>query len=97
MKGSFFIIPSSVHEVFLLKDNGTHEEKELQSILIRGNHDNFIRGDESLSNHIYRYDKEGQCLEMATRKEQLNEMFKRVELLECLEKITWIEDGEWER
>lgn len=92
MKGNLLIIPGSVHETLLLKDNGTYGKKELQMMVIRGNYEGLAKKDEVLGNNIYRYNKEGECLEMATTKEQEKEGLK---LIERCEEEESIED--WER
>ena len=81
----------------LLKDNGRYNEKELQMMVIRGNYEELAKEGEVLGNNIYRYNKEEQCLEMATTKEQEKDMVELAEVLDHLEKGVWIEEGEWER
>lgn len=97
MNGNLFIIPSSIHEVLLLKDNGRYNEKELQMMVIRGNYEGLAKEGEVLGNNIYRYNKKEQCLEMATTKKQEKDMVELAEVLEHLERGVWIEEGEWER
>ena len=91
MNGDLLILPSSIHETMVLKDNGMYQSDVLQLMVMKGNR-NVVTEEEILSNHIYRYDKEEHCLKMETTKEQEKEMLRLVELLEEEE-----EKEEWER
>lgn len=97
MNGNLLIIPSSIHEVLLLKDNGRYNEKELQMMVIRGNYEGLAKEGEVLGNNIYRYNKGEECLEMTTSKEEEKDMVELAEVVEHLERGVWIEEGEWER
>ena len=55
MKGSFFIIPSSVHEVLVVPYTGSEDLAGLTSILNEVNGE-FVRNDEILSDTVYCYD-----------------------------------------
>lgn len=92
MNGDLLILPSSVHETMVLKDNGMYQSDVLQLMVMKGNRDVVTKENEILSNHIYRYDKKEHCLKMETTKEQEKEVLKMVECLEEEE-----EKEEWER
>lgn len=97
MNGNLFIIPSSIHEVLLLKDNGRYDEKDLQMMVVKGNYEGLAKEGEVLGNNIYCYNEKEQCLEMATTKEQEKDMVELVEVLEHLEREVGIEEERWER
>lgn len=69
---SFFILPSSIHEVILLKDNGEMDAGELQRMVIEINRSQ-VRPDEVLSDEVYSYDYREQKLTMATDPTQTKE------------------------
>lgn len=54
-KKSFYIIPSSVHEVLILKDSGGENEEELRKT-IREVNSRFVAKEEILSDNLYYYD-----------------------------------------
>jgi hypothetical protein len=54
IQSDLFIIPSSIHEVLLLPDEGEFSEEEL-SALVREINTHFINPSEVLSDHVYRF------------------------------------------
>ncbi len=52
--GDYFILPSSIHEVYLLKDSGQESEK-LDEIVREANRE-VVESFERLSDHVYHYD-----------------------------------------
>ncbi|MDE6052868.1 MAG: hypothetical protein K2G55_03710 [Lachnospiraceae bacterium] len=54
---SFYIIPSSVHEVLILPSADTSENEEIK-VMIREINDTQMQSEEILSYSLYRYDKE---------------------------------------
>ena len=64
--GDFFIIPSSVHEVILLPDNGKMNYRELESIVRQVNRTNVLPKD-WLSDSVFHYDKKNKIFEKAER------------------------------
>lgn len=55
--GSFYLIPSSIHEFLLLPDTG-EVEAEVLTEMIRSINDTKVSPEERLSDHPYRYDKD---------------------------------------
>lgn len=53
--GSYYILPSSVHEVIILKDTGMEDPVELRSMVKEVNRD-FVAPEEVLSDSLYYYD-----------------------------------------
>lgn len=51
---SMFILPSSVHEVFVIPDFG--QEKEYLESVVRDANDNVVKGKDILSDNVYYYD-----------------------------------------
>lgn len=64
-QSSFFILPSSIHETILIKDNGEMSAKEFQRMVIDVNRTQ-VRPEEILSNEVYSYDYREQKLTMET-------------------------------
>lgn len=55
LKGSFYILPSSIHEVILLPDSGQDNGEELHEMIADINRTQ-LREEEILSDYAYRYD-----------------------------------------
>ena len=55
LHGDLVILPSSIHETILLKDDGSLDYETLQGIVEQANR-NVVSENEKLSDHIYRYD-----------------------------------------
>ena len=55
LKGSFYILPSSIHEVILLPDDGHSSGKELHEMIAEINQSQ-LRPEDVLSDYAYRYD-----------------------------------------
>lgn len=66
MDGSLYLLPSSVHDLMVLKDDGHHVENGLFEMLKSGN-DKCNDIDENLSYNIYYYDREENKLELKCR------------------------------
>ena len=60
----FFILPSSVHEMLLLPDNGMMETAELKAMVTAINAD-IVDPDEVLTDNVYHYDGDERIFEMA--------------------------------
>jgi len=75
--GNLFILPSSIHEILLMKDDGRLNAAELQAMVMEVNRA-MVEPEELLSNEVYYYDKEGQSLSVATDKEQTKELLERL-------------------
>lgn len=55
LKGSFYILPSSIHEVILLPDDGHSSGRELHEMIAEINQSQ-LRPEDVLSDYAYRYD-----------------------------------------
>lgn len=53
---SFYVLPSSIHEVLLIPDTRDMDPTSLSHIVQEVNGSDIIRPDEVLSDHVYRYD-----------------------------------------
>ncbi len=69
MGGDFFVLPSSIHEVLLVKDNGQMTAKELENMVKEVNATQVEPADQ-LTDHVYHYDSQNHIFEMADRYEQ---------------------------
>lgn len=59
--GDYYMIPSSIHEVLLLKATEDEEEARLNEI-VREVNANHVEPEEVLSNHVYYYARKDECL-----------------------------------
>lgn len=63
--GNFFVIPSSVHEILLLKETGEEDEEYLNRMVSEVN-EQHVEPEEILSGHVYYYSEEkGLCVSKA--------------------------------
>lgn len=76
-RSNFFILPSSIHEVILLKDNGEMSAEELQRMVMTINRTQ-VAPEEVLSDEVYCYDYEQQKLTMATEPSQTKEFIAQM-------------------
>ena len=67
--GNIFILPSSLHELILMKDTGVVSVDELQNTVMSINRSQ-VRPEDLLSDEVYYYDVKEQKLTMATDPEQ---------------------------
>ncbi|MBR3244373.1 MAG: hypothetical protein IKF90_17060, partial [Parasporobacterium sp.] len=58
------VIPSSLHEVIILPDNGIFDYKDLENMVQEVNRYE-VRPEDKLSDHLYHYDREGKMFEKA--------------------------------
>lgn len=58
--GSYYALPSSIHEWMILPDKGGYENAALQKMLIEGN--SLVEPQEILSDDVFRYDSETKTL-----------------------------------
>lgn len=82
----YFILPSSVHELILVKDTGEFDAKEMQMLVSKINHTE-VPPEDVLSNQVYRYDLTNDRFCMATDPEETNEFH--------IEDSQWTEDPQW--
>lgn len=64
--GSFFILPSSIHEVLFMKDTGNEKWEDLEKIVYEVNH-NEVKPSERLTDTVYHYDAEDDVFETAAK------------------------------
>ena len=69
MGGSFFVLPSSIHEVIVLPDDGSMSYQELES-MVSGINATEVRPEERLSDHVYHYDAAERIFELAASHEE---------------------------
>ncbi len=78
-QSSFYILPSSIHEVLIMKEGNGMEAKELQGMVMEINQ-NQVPPQEVLSNQVYFYDGKEQKLYMATSPEKTEELAGNMEM-----------------
>ena len=63
--GDFFVLPSSVHEVLFIRDDGSFEREDLES-MVRGVNATEVSEADFLSDSVYHYDSDDHIFEKAT-------------------------------
>ena len=63
---NLFILPSSIHELILLQDDGTYNPEELENMVQEVNW-SCVSREERLSDHLYYYDGQNRKLEVYTK------------------------------
>lgn len=66
MKGDYFVLPSSVHEVIIVPDNGLYDSKELAKMVNEVNSKEVPTRDQ-LSGNVYHYDAKNKVFELAEK------------------------------
>ena len=64
MRGSFFILPSSIHEVLLLPDDGKVDYRELMA-MVKNINETMVSPEERLTDNVYHYDSKEKLFEVA--------------------------------
>ncbi len=67
--GDYYVIPSSIHEVLLVRDNGQMTSKELEA-MVRDVNATEVAPEEQLTDHVYHYDSKNHVFEMADKFEE---------------------------
>ncbi|SEA20032.1 hypothetical protein SAMN02745687_02121 [Lachnospiraceae bacterium NK3A20] len=67
--GDFYILPSSIHEVILVPDNGAMNAGELQE-MVRSVNASEVQPEDQLSDHAYHYDSREHVFELAEKFEE---------------------------
>ena len=67
--GSYFILPSSVHEILLLADDGSMSAQEL-SAMVSAVNSQEVKPEEQLGSEAYHYDAQAQVFEKASAYEE---------------------------
>lgn len=70
---NFFILPSSIHELILMKDTGEMSASELQRMVLEVN-GTEVEPEEVLSNQVFSYNYRENSLSTATTKEETAEL-----------------------
>ena len=86
--GDFFILPSSIHEILLIPDNGSYDWRELEE-MVQSVNASTVLPEEQLSDHAYRYDSKDKVFERAdategrlaakAKEQSLNKQLKSVQ------------------
>lgn len=79
---NFFILPSSVHELVLIADNGQQDIQQLQEMVIKVNR-SMLSLEERLSDQVYYYDRTSQDLSMVTTPEGTRQLLRELSLDGC--------------
>ena len=66
--GDYYVLPSSIHEVLLVKDNGDMSVKDLEA-MVRDVNETQVAPEEQLTDHVYHYDSKEHVFEMADKYE----------------------------
>ncbi|MBO6308221.1 MAG: hypothetical protein J6N70_05155 [Oribacterium sp.] len=67
--GDYFVLPSSIHEVLLVKDNGEMTAKDLEA-MVREVNATQVSPEEQLTDNVYHYDSKNHVFEMADKFEE---------------------------
>lgn len=79
-QSSFYILPSSIHEVLLIKEESGMGTRELRDMVMDVNR-NEVDPREVLSDQVYFYDGKEQKLSMATIPEETKELMESMEMV----------------
>lgn len=82
--GNYFVLPSSIHEVLILPDDGNLNYMELEQMVKEVNETTVDRKDQ-LSNNVYYYDSKEQLFELASEYE--NRVINKQNIVDFIEKI----------
>lgn len=66
MQGDFIVLPSSIHEVLLLKDNGALSIDELKDI-VQSVNQSVVDPKDQLSDQVYHFDSQDKVFELAEK------------------------------
>lgn len=69
LNGDFYVLPSSIHEVLLLRDSGHMSAKDLEA-MVREINAAQVAPEERLTDHVYHYDSKEHVFELAEKFEQ---------------------------
>ena len=65
LKGDYYILPSSTHEMLVLPDNGEMTSRELKHMVMEVNNSE-VRPEEKLADEVYHYDTKDRIFEKAS-------------------------------
>lgn len=86
LNGDFTILPSSIHEVLLLKDNANISVEDLKDIVMAVN-DGVVDPKDQLSNQVYHYDSRNKIFELAEKFEERKSHAREEERPSVLEEL----------
>lgn len=69
LKGDYYILPSSTHEMLVLPDNGEMTSHELKRMVMEVNNSE-VRPEEKLAGEVYHYDTKDRIFEKASAFEE---------------------------
>lgn len=78
LNGDYFVLPSSVHEVLIVPDQGNMEYQELKDMVNEVNATQ-VSPDEVLTGEVYSYDKESRQLMFASEKEERSQAVEKTD------------------
>lgn len=67
--GDFYVLPSSIHEVLLVRDNGEMTAKDLE-VMVKEVNATQVAPEDQLTDHVYHYDSKEHIFEMADKFEE---------------------------
>lgn len=76
--GDYFVLPSSVHEVLIVPDQGILEYQELKD-MVNDVNNTQVPPDEVLTGEVYSYDKESRQLMFASEKKERNQAVEKAD------------------
>ncbi|MDD2979271.1 MAG: DUF5688 family protein [Hespellia sp.] len=78
MGGDYFVLPSSIHEVLILRDDGTGDYQELKD-LVNDVNETQVEPEEVLTGEVYCYDQESKQLMFASEKAERSQAVEKSE------------------
>lgn len=69
VNGDFYLLPSSLHEVILIPDNGERNTQTLES-MVRDVNETQVLPEDRLSDNVYHYDSQAKIFELAHKFEE---------------------------
>lgn len=67
--GDFFVLPSSIHEVLVIPDDGSIDRRDLED-MVRGVNETEVQLSDQLSDNVYHYDSQDKVFEIAASYEE---------------------------
>ena len=87
--GDFFVLPSSIHEVLIVPDDGTIKLEDLKS-MVKDVNETQVDPKDRLTNNVYHYDSHAKIFELGEKFEE--RMAAREEVAEKEEKVSLLDD-----
>ena len=82
--GDFFILPSSIHEILLVRDDGTFDINHLEDMVKQVN-ETEVAPEDLLTDSVYHYDSKEKVFELAEKYEERTASRKRESTLDKLQ------------